>query len=165
MVFVIAAEPDGLADDSVYAGIGAALVRVEVLVLDPARDARLGGPVVEPLFKAVFPARWELRQLFFGPGDLLRGIRDLSLVGVGSVKERGGRYRAGEIGVEPKLVNVVEEGEEFVVLLLGDRVVFVIVASCTFEGQAEERRGEGMGPVRDLLDPEFFRGAAAFHLL
>ncbi len=54
-----------------------------------------------------------------------------------------------------------EETEELIILFLRDRIIFVTVASGALEGQAEERRREGVGPVGDVLDAELLLDAAS----
>ncbi len=62
------------------------------------------------------------------------GILLLVLVG-----ESGGRGDAvGVAGEEPEFVDVVEVGGELIVILRGERVVFVVVAAGAFEGEAHE---------------------------
>ena len=63
--------------------------------------------------------------------------------------------------VEPALVDVVEEGEEAVVLLLRHGVVLVVVAARALHGQAEEGRAEGVHAVGHVLDAVLLLGAAA----
>ena len=165
MVLVISTEPDGLARDPWYAGVGAAFMSLEVLVLDSSGNGRLSRPGGEPFFEVGFPGSGDLRKLFLCAGDLFSGIRDLLLVGLRRVQEGRGWYRAREIGVETELVDVVEEGEELVILALGQGIVFVIVAARAFKSQPEERGGECVGPVSDVFNPEFFGRAAALDLL
>ena len=82
MVLVISTEPDGLARDPWYAGVGAAFMSLEVLVLDSPGDGRLSRPGGEPFFEVGLPGSWDFRKLLLRAGDLLGGIRDLLLVGL-----------------------------------------------------------------------------------
>ena len=68
--------------------------------------------------------------------------------------------RRGDL--ELGLVDVVEEGEEPVVVALGDRVVLVVVALGTADRQAEEDRARRVDPVDDRLDPELLDVDAPF---
>ena len=56
--------------------------------------------------------------------------------------------------LEVGLVHVVEEGKEPVILALGDRVVLVVVALGTADGQAQEDGPGRVDPIDDRLDPE-----------
>ena len=64
----------------------------------------------------------------------------------------------GQLGrrgdLEIGLIHIVEEGEEPVILALGDRVVLVVVALGAADRQAEEDRAGGADPVDDRLDSE-----------
>ena len=51
----------------------------------------------------------------------------------------------------PRLVDRVEEGGERVVLRLGERVVFVVVALGAVEGQAEPDRAHGVDAIPDVV--------------
>ena len=77
---------------------------------------------------------------------------DCSLLPGGEQHRRRG-HRVGEVRVESGLVDAVEEAEERVEILLGDRVVLVVVAPRALEGQPQERGSEGDGAVGDVLGP------------
>ena len=74
-------------------------------------------------------------------GDPGLQVRGLLLLGSGRQGER-------------RLVAVVEEGEQPVVLALADRVVLVIVTLAAADGQAEEDGAGGVDAIDDRLDAE-----------
>ncbi len=68
-----------------------------------------------------------------------------------------------EVGdLEVGLVHVVEEGEEPVVIALADRVVLVVVALRTADGEAEQDGTRRVDPVHDRLDAELLDVDPAF---
>ncbi len=60
------------------------------------------------------------------------------------------------------LIDIVEEGEEPVILALGERVILVVVALGAADRQAEEDRARGVDPVDDRVDPELLDVDAPF---
>ena len=59
-------------------------------------------------------------------------------------------------------MHVVEEREHPIVVLLADRVVFVVVAAGAFHRQAEEGGARGADPVGDVFDAVFLVDDATF---
>ena len=57
---------------------------------------------------------------------------------------------------------LVEEVEELVVFLLGDRVKLVIVAAGRNSGSPQPDGSHGFGHVHDVIDSVFFRDASTF---
>ena len=99
------------------------------------------------------------------PGDSLIGFAQLLVLLRGGEIESGRGDGAGEIGIEAGLVDIREIGTQLVVFLGGYWIVFVIVAAGAFHGESEEGGAEGVEAIGDILDTEFLRDAAAFHLL
>ena len=58
--------------------------------------------------------------------------------------------------------SLVEEGVEAVVFFLGERIVFVIVATAAVEGESEPGRADGFGHVEDVVDAVFFGDTSSF---
>ena len=97
----------------------------------------------------------------FGGGDPTPQVID-SRLGLGGGQQEGrGRNRTREVGIEPAFVDVVEEREEFVVLLMADRIELVTVTASTLGGEPQKCGSEGVHPVGHVLDPEFLFDAAA----
>ena len=61
-----------------------------------------------------------------------------------------------------RLVVVVQEREELVILALRNRVELVIVALAAVDGQAEPRFADGVHPINHCFGAELFRLDAAF---
>ena len=57
--------------------------------------------------------------------------------------------------VETALVNAVKEGKKAVVVLLSDRVIFMVVAPGALNRQTEERCAGSMDAVSDVLNAIF----------
>src|SRR6185503_9023289 len=76
-------------------------------------------------------------------------------------RHRRSRRRAGEVRVEPGLVDAVEERAERVVVALRDRIELVIVAAGALEGQPQHRRAERVHAIRDVFLAELLLDAAA----
>ena len=80
----------------------------------------------------------------------------------------GSWNRKNRIGVarfpleRPAFRDVVEVGKEGIKFLLGDRVVFVVVASAAIERQSQPRRSRGFDPIDDRLDPPLLGDDASF---
>ena len=60
-----------------------------------------------------------------------------------------------EVGIEPGLVDVVEEGKQLVILPLTERVELVVVAAAAFERETQERRAKGGHAVVDIRHAVF----------
>ena len=102
-------------------------------------------------------------RLRFGDLRLGRDHRGFLLV-IGQ-QQGGRRYRTGEVGVDAGFVDVVEEGEELVVLLLGNRIELVLVTTSTFERQSQECHREGVIAIGDVFDTELLGSTATLDLL
>ncbi len=63
--------------------------------------------------------------------------------------------------IEATFVDVVEKGGKLVVLLLGNGVVAMVVATRALEGEAHEGGPEGLNPVVHIFHPVFLRHRAA----
>ena len=80
----------------------------------------------------------------------------------------GGWNRKNRIGVarfpleRPALSDVVEVGKKGIKFLLGDRIVFVVVASAAIERQSQPSRSCRFDPIDDRLDPPLFGDDATF---
>ena len=99
-------------------------------------------------------------ELGLGGLDLRFDRRDRPIL-LGRGQEQGrGRNGIGEVRVEPRFIDAVEEAEELIIFFLGDRIVLVAVAAGAFESQPQERGREGVGPVGDVLDAELFLDAS-----
>ena len=61
-----------------------------------------------------------------------------------------------------RLVGIIEEGEQLVVLALGNRVVLVVVAARASDRQAQKDRAGRADPVDYRFDPELLVVDAAF---
>ena len=59
---------------------------------------------------------------------------------------------------------VVEESEEGIVILYGERIVFVVVALSAFEGGAKENGAGCVDAVENLVDTVFLGMNAGFHV-
>ena len=59
---------------------------------------------------------------------------------------------------------VVEESEEGIVILNGERIVFVVVALSAFEGGAKENGAGCVDAVENLVDAVFLGMHASFHV-
>ncbi len=70
-----------------------------------------------------------------------------------------------EEGIQSSFVDIVEEGGELVVLLLQERIEFVVMTAAALHGQAEKRRGERLRPVGHIFNAKLLRHTAAFDLL
>ena len=78
----------------------------------------------------------------------------------------GGRGRGwGEERVEAGLVDILEKGGEGVEIFLRQGVEFVVVATATFEREAEEGGAEGGHAVVDVVDAVFLLDGAALGFL
>ena len=72
------------------------------------------------------------------------------------------RFVVSEFEDQAPFRNVVEVGEESIVILLGDGVEFVIVAAGATHRQAQPNRGGRLNPIGHILHPKFFVNDAAF---
>ena len=119
----------------------------------------------DPLSHALPHGRLAISQL----GRLLAAC----FVGLGQRGGRAGveearlrrRHRRREEGVEPRLVDVVEEREQRIEVLLSERVEFVVVAAAAFERQAEKRRAKRGHTVIDVVDAILLFDRSALALL
>ena len=116
-----------------------------------------------------------LLKLFdlFGFGGVSLGDLDLVIEGFeGVCFVRGGEVNVGrleaanEIGTAAAAgfggaVEVVEEGIHLEEVLLGDGVVFVVVADGTLESEAHEGGADGRDAVDDVFKMRFFRESGA----
>ena len=64
--------------------------------------------------------------------------------------------------LHPRICSVIEIGEELVVFVLRDRVIFMVVALTTFHGQPQPNRGGCLHAIDHVLHSQFFRESAAF---
>ena len=64
----------------------------------------------------------------------------------------------------PAFGHVVEEGEELIELALRDRVVLMIMAAATVEGQAQPSHSRGFHAINDGLDAPFFGDQSSFSI-
>ena len=74
----------------------------------------------------------------------------------------GRRRGVGEVRVQTRLVDVVEERKQREVVALRDRVELVVVAARALERQAEHRGAERVHAIGDVLGAELLFDAAAF---
>ena len=79
----------------------------------------------------------------------------------GPQQQRRARRRGGEVRVEARLVDVVEEREQRVVIALRDRIEPVVVAAGALDREPEHRRAECVHPIDDVLGAELLFDAAA----
>lgn len=90
----------------------------------------------------------------FGGGDFSFEVSELSLLRLGGSDDIGlgvpGFYRAAKFG------DVVEESDHLVVVLLRERVVFVIVAAGTAHGETEPNGAGGVDAINGIFEEEFF---------
>ena len=93
------------------------------------------------------------------------GLLHRRLPGIVGQPQLGRRHRWREVAVEPRLVDVVEEGEELVILLLRERIELVVVAAAALERQAEEGGPEGRDTVVDVIDAILLLNASPLRLL
>ena len=101
-------------------------------------------------------------RLFLRPDGLLE-VAMLLLLGIVLEQERGrAGDGVGEVRVETGFLGGVEEREEPVVILLGEGIVFVIVAAGAFHREPEKSTGRRVNPVGVVLHAELFIHAAAF---
>ena len=109
----------------------------------------LGGEAAFPLVQLRLRDVIDVKQPFFEPldlGECLALARCTS-----SVRQFQGR-----------LVGVVEEGEELVILALRDRIELVVVALAAADRQAQEDDAGGVDAIDDRLDAELLEVDAAF---
>ena len=104
---------------------------------------------VNASLQRLLPLPFALVEVGIVPGECAVKLVDLRR---GSPSSSRDLARRGDL--ELGLVHVVEEGEEPVVLALGDRVVLVVVALGAADRQAEEDRPGRVDPVDDRIDPE-----------
>ena len=166
---IIPGQLSSLADSALDAAIGSTGRFLEVVVID-ATGQRAGSPGVwlascQPRFKSPPSLANQFLPGRLGLGHFRLGrSHRLFLLVVG--QQQGGRgNRTREVGIDSRFVDVVEEGEELVVLLLGNRVELVLVTSGTFECQTQECHREGVVAVGNVLDTEFLQRATALDLL
>src|SRR5262245_9724009 len=62
----------------------------------------------------------------------------------------------GRGDLQVRLVHVIEEGEELIILALTYRVVLVVVALSTTDRQAQKHGAGRVDPIDDRLDAELF---------
>ena len=97
----------------------------------------------------------------FEGADLIQ--EPLFLGGIGGAEQaHEGRGDLAVIGKKPVLVDVAEHGGHREVILLRDRVVFMVVAAGAFHRQAHEAVTCGHDAVRDAVLAEFLRDRSAF---
>ena len=104
-------------------------------------------------------------QLLFELLNLRRQGRHLAFGLLVHERQRGRGRGVGEERIETGLVDVLEQGEEPVVVLLLDRIELVIVAARAFKGKAEKGRGERLHAVAHVLHAVLFLHAAALAFL
>src|ERR1019366_10153446 len=63
---------------------------------------------------------------------------------------------------EPRLVGAVEKSRQGIILLLRNRIVFVVVAPRTPRRQREEALSDNIGAVERVFDSVFFVNRAVF---
>jgi hypothetical protein len=97
------------------------------------RGLRRGGSGRQPGFEGGAAGVGERGEFRLLGGDGGGGGSEGVFLGAGLEPHRRGRHRRGEKGIEPGLVDVVEEREELVVVLLGKGIVLVVVAAGAFE--------------------------------
>ena len=93
-------------------------------------------------------------------GDLRFELFQLGLLfGGGGAHQRDG---VADAAVFADFGDVVEEGEELVVVALRDRVELVVVAAGAFDREAEPGRADGADAVGDVFDAVLLVDDAAF---
>ena len=70
--------------------------------------------------------------------------------------------RSAGIAAAPVNGSLVKEGGELVVFLLGDRVIFVVVAAATIKGESQPHRAGGLGHIHDVVDAVLLGDSSAF---
>lgn len=58
--------------------------------------------------------------------------------------------------------SLIEECSQRVVVLLAERIIFVVMAATAVEGEAHPHRADGFGHVEDVVDAVFFGDGASF---
>jgi hypothetical protein len=108
-----------------------------------------------------------LRERDFGRDRLAAQALELGLLRGSREQQRGRGHRIGEafVGNLARLVDVLEERKEGVVIALRDRIELVVVAPAAVEGEAEERRAERGHAVRDIGNPVLLLDDAALLVL
>ena len=76
----------------------------------------------------------------------------------------GNRQDGGGLRIAASTVygRLVEEGEEAVILLLGQRIVLVVVTATTVEGETHPDRAGGLGHIHHVVHAVLFRDSSAF---
>ena len=130
---------------------GAALGRRPLLARQVERQPNVGILCLREFeIERLFPAPFAIVQV----GVLLRqgAVQLVDLAA--NLAPSGDLARRGDL--EVGLIHVVEEGEELVILALGDRVVLVVVALGTADRQTEEDRPGRVDAIDDRIDAELF---------
>src|SRR3954447_22618894 len=90
-------------------------------------------------------------RLLYNPGTLRFMIsdfcpqsRDLRIGRIIRQKSRGNGSRIGEVGGLSGLVDVLKKRKERIESALGERIIFVVVATAAFCRETEESRSEGV---------------------
>ena len=130
-----------------------------------ARPLKFPGTVLEPLREGSPGLPGLTGHSIPGGFDSSVFLSDLLVLRFGGKKERGSGNGGGEVGIQPRFVDVGEEGTQAVVVLHRDRIIFVIVTTGALQGEAQKGCPEGVEAVGNILDAELLRHAAAFHFL
>ena len=99
------------------------------------------------------------RELGVECGQLAGLLGESGLVGAG--RSRDHRDRVGDAAIFPALGGLVEKSEQAVVIALGNRIKFMVVAFRALHGEAKPRGAEGADAVGDVFDAVFFLDDAA----
>ena len=122
---------------------------VEIVQDDPIRLIVLHG--ILPRRHALLPVGHAMLEILLDVAHLLVEFRELHLL------RRGVNDRT-------RLVVVVQEGEELVILVLLERIVFVVVALRALDGEAEHAFAEGVHAVEHRLHAELLGVNRALHV-
>src|SRR5208282_1205397 len=106
-------------------------------------------------YRALPPA-FTFLEIRIARSDIAVKLIDLSphLTAPGQLGRRG--------NFELRLIDVVEESEELVIVALRERIVLVVVALGASDRQSQKDRARGIDPVHDRLDAELLDVDPAF---